>query len=82
MPQGIVIGLLLFLIIIIDIHSGIFLTSNLVSFTDDTRVYSCIIDIEKCNQLQIDFNSVYDWDHVNNMFLMPMNIIICHLMVL
>ena len=31
-------------------------------------VYSCIHDIEKCNQLQIDLNSVYDWDRVNNMF--------------
>ena len=24
-------------------------------------------DIEKCDQLQIVLNSVYDWDHVNNM---------------
>ena len=31
-------------------------------------VYSCFNDIEKCDQLQIDLNSVYDWDHVNNMF--------------
>ena len=40
-----------------------------------TRVYSCINDIEKCDQLQIDLNSVYDWDHANNMFLMPINLI-------
>ena len=52
----------------------------LVSFADDTRVYSCINDIEKCNQLQIDLNSVYDWAHVNNMFLMPRNLIMYHLM--
>ena len=31
-------------------------------------LYSCINDIEKCDQLQIDLNSVYDWAHVNNMF--------------
>ena len=49
---------------IIDIDKGI---SKLVSFADDTRVYSCINDIEECNQLQIDLNSVYDWAHVNNM---------------
>ena len=30
--------------------------------------YSCINDIGKCDQLQIDLNSVYDWAHVNNMF--------------
>ena len=43
-------------------------SSKLVSFADDPRVYSCIDDIEKCDQLQIDLNSVYDWAHVNNMF--------------
>ena len=31
-------------------------------------VYSCINDFEKCDQLQIDLDSVYDWAHVNNMF--------------
>ena len=30
-------------------------------------INSCINDIEKCDQLQIDLNSVYDWAHVNNM---------------
>ena len=66
-PQGIVIGYL-FLIMIIDIHKGISPSSKLVSFADDTRVYSCINDIEKCDQLQIDLNSVYGWALVNNMF--------------
>ena len=69
MPQGTVLGPLLFLIMIIDIDKGISPSSKLVSFADDTRVYSCINDIENCNQLQIDLNSVYDWAHVNNMFL-------------
>ena len=80
-PQGTVLGPLLFLIMIIDIDKGISLCSKLVSFTDDTRVYSCINDIEKCDQLQIDLNSVYDCAHVNNMFLMPINLIMYHLMV-
>ena len=66
--QGIVLGPLLFLIMIIDIDKGISPSSKLVSFADDTMVYSCINDIEKCDQLQIDLNSVYDWAHVNNMF--------------
>ena len=67
-PQGTVLGPLLFLIMIIDIDKGISLSSKLVSFADATSVYSCINDIEKCDQLQIDFNSVYDWAHVSNMF--------------
>ena len=53
---------------IIDIDKGISPSSKLVGFADATRVYSCINDIEKCDQLQIDLNSVYDWAHVNNMF--------------
>ena len=81
-PQGTVLGPLLFLIVIIDIDKAISPSSKLVSFADDTRVYSCINDIEKCDQLQIDLNSVYDWAHVNNMFLMPRNLIMDHLMVL
>ena len=58
---------------IIDTDKSIFIRSKLVSFSDDTRVYSCIIDIVKCDKLQIDLNSVYDWVHVNNMFLMLLN---------
>ena len=67
-PQGTVLGPLLFSIMIIDIDKGIFPSSKPVSFADDTRVHSCINDIEKCDQLQIGLNSVYDWTHVTNMF--------------
>ena len=64
-PHPFLSGPLLFLIMIIDIDKDISPNSKLVSFPDDTRVYSFINDIEKCDQLQIDFNSVYDWAHVN-----------------
>ena len=40
--QGTVLGPLLFLIMIIDIDKGTSHISKLVSFADDTRVYSCI----------------------------------------
>ena len=66
--QGTVLGPLLFLIMIIDIDKGISPSSKLIRFSDDTRVYSCINDIEKCDQFQIDLNSVYDWAHVNNLY--------------
>ena len=65
-PHPVLSGVIL--IMIIDIDKGFSHSSKLVSFADDTRVYSCINDIEKCDQLQIDLNSVYDWAHVNNMF--------------
>ena len=80
-PQGTVLGPLLFLIMIFYIDKDIFPSSKLVSFVDDTRVYSCINDIE-CDQLQIDLNFVYDWAHVNNIFIMPINLIMYHLMVI
>ena len=66
--QGTVLAPLLFLIMIIYIDKVISPSSKLVRFANDTRVYSCINDIEKCDQLQIDLNSVYDWAHVNSMF--------------
>ena len=81
-PQGTILVPLLFLIMIIDIDKGISTSTKLVSFADDTRVYSCINDIEKCDQLQIDLISGYDWAHVNNLFLMPIYLIMYHLMVL
>ena len=64
-PQGTSLGPLLFLIMIIDQHNST--SYKVVSIANGTRVYSCNNDIEKCNQLQIDLNSVYDWPHVNNM---------------
>ena len=67
-PQCTVLGHLLFLIKIITKDKGISPSAKLVSLADDTRVYSCINDIEKCDQLQLDLNSVYDWAHVTNMF--------------
>ena len=50
--QGTVLGPLLFLMII-DIDKGITPSSKLVSFVDDSRVYSCINDINGGKRLHI-----------------------------
>ena len=42
--------------------------SNLISFADDTQIYSKIDDVTDCNTLQQDLNHVYDWASTNNMF--------------
>ena len=34
--------------------------SNLVSFADDTRLYSGVGDVTDCVNLQLDLNYVYD----------------------
>ena len=66
-PQGTVLGPLLFLIMLADINKDIS-ESNLISFADDTRIYSKINDVTDCGTLQQDLNHVYDWASINNMF--------------
>ena len=65
-PQGTVLGPLLFIILMCDINSGI-TASSMVSFADDTRLYYCISNVDDCAILQNDLNSVYDWASDNNM---------------
>ena len=65
-PQGSVLGPLIFLILIGDIDKNI-ATAFLSSFADDTRIgrdVDCEADAES---LQSDLNSVYDWCRENNM---------------
>ena len=76
-PQGTVLGPLLFLIMIADINKYIS-ESNVISFADDTRIYTKLHDVFDCNLLQHDLNlnHIYDWATTNNMFLMPISFII------
>ena len=66
-PQDTVLIPLLFWIIIADINKDIS-ESNLISFADDTRIYTQIHDVSDCNLLQQDLNHIYDWATTNNMF--------------
>ena len=50
-----------------DINKGT-TSSKLVSFADDTRVYSNIAEADDCDNLQYDLNSIYNWAVHNNMF--------------
>ena len=65
-PQGTVLGPLLFIIIISDINKDI-LSSKIISFADDTRVYTNITQIENSDSLQTDLNYIYLWAINNNM---------------
>ena len=64
-PERTVLGPLLFLIMISDINKDVS-ASKLVSFADDTRIYSGVGD--DCDNLQLDLNKVYNWASSNNMF--------------
>ena len=64
-PQGTVLGPLLFLFVISDINKDVS-TSKLVSFVEDTILYSDVGDVTDCDNLQLDLNAVYDWASSNN----------------
>ena len=65
-PQGSVLGPLLFLILISDIDKDV-LQSFLSSFADDTRIGLSITSEEDAIQLQEDLKKVYLWAQQNNM---------------
>ena len=69
-PQGTVLGPLLFLITISDINKNI-PSLKLISFADDTRIYGKIADVSDCDNLQYDLNIIYDWTIANNNHLNP-----------
>jgi len=65
-PQGSVIGPLLFLVLIGDIDTEI-AHSFLSSFADDTRIGKGISSTQDALQLQEDLNKVYEWATANYM---------------
>ena len=66
-PEGTVLGPLLFSIMISDINKGI-TSSKIISSAEDTRVYSDITETDDCDNHQYDLKSIYNWTVQNNMF--------------
>ena len=65
-PQGSVLGPLLFLVLIGDIDKEV-ATAFLSSFADDTRVGKGIATSSDVEDLQRDLQAVYQWSVDNNM---------------
>ena len=65
-PQGSVLGPLIFLILLADIDKKV-IVSKVRSFADDTRAMNGICHQDQSLQLQHDLNSIYEWTTLNNM---------------
>ena len=66
-PQGTVLGPILFLIHIRGISSKLSQGTTSSSFADDTRIMRGVRSTADCVQLQADLQSVYDWAEEVNM---------------
>ena len=66
-PQGTVLGPVLFLIHIRDIANGLSERTTASSFADDTRVKRGISSSEDCSALQGDLQTIYSWASDVNM---------------
>ena len=68
-PQGTVLGPILFLVLILDISHGTDTATRVTSFADDTRASRPIHSQADINMLQQDINTIYAWaDRVNMEF--------------
>ena len=67
-PQGSVLGPLIFFILIGDIDEEV-LESIVKSFADDTRATKAIKTLQDTSLLQNDLNAIYKWTDDNNMSL-------------
>ena len=65
-PQGSVVGPLLFLVLLGDIDERVG-DSFVSSFADDTRVMGHIREPEDVLRLQHDLDAIYEWSRLNNM---------------
>ena len=67
-PQGTVLGPVLFLLHIADIAQNVSAETTTNSYVDDTRVQRSISDVDQdCRALQEDLNTIYSWAERVNM---------------
>ena len=66
-PQGTVLGPILFLIHISDIATGLSSGTTATSFADDTRVQRGVRSDKDCSDLQADLQVIYNWAETVNM---------------
>ena len=70
-PQGSILGPLLFLLFINDIYIGIDKDTNIGQYADDTKIWRKISTQSDCELLQNDINTLFKWSVRNQMHFHP-----------
>ena len=66
-PQGSILGPMLFTIFINDLPNSITHKSKMALYADDSKVYTNISSIQCCESLQQSLDSLNCWSNINNM---------------
>ena len=70
-PQGSILGPILFLLFINDIADGIDAKTNISLYADDTKLWREMSSEKDCTILQSDIDKLNNWCHTNNMKFHP-----------
>ena len=70
-PQGSILGPILFVLFINDLHEGISTDTHIALYADDTKLWRSIKNEEDITQLQRDINILYFWSLNNKMKFHP-----------
>ena len=70
-PQGSILGPLLFVLFIDDIYQTIDVNTRISSYADDTKIWKPILSEADCQALQTGINSLYKWCIDNKLKLNP-----------
>ena len=73
-PQGSILGPLLFVLFINDIYDQISPGTNIALYTDDTKIWRRIVSYADCEILNRDIDALYIWATSNRMKFHPKNV--------
>ena len=76
-PQGSVLGPLLFIIYINDLADEIDEYSDIYIYADDNKIFSHVKETDDCRKLQANLNNLYEW---TKRWLLKLNIEKCYIM--
>ena len=70
-PQGSILGPLLFVLFINDLPDGLSPGTNIAMYADDTKIWRSILSSKDCHILQMDINYMLNWAVENKMNFHP-----------